>query len=340
MTRKFLNPRGINLIFCLTVALILLSACGTDKSKTKNISMIPIILDTDANNELDDQHAIAYMLFNSDFFDIKGITVNDTYNGGGILGHVEEAERVVKLCNFSNKVKIIPGASGNYYQIKGDLDNVDFDGHEAVNFIIDEARKIEGQKLVLVPIGKLTNITLALEKAPDIAKKVKVVWLGSNWPEPGEYNLINDTSSLAPLLKNKDLEFEILTVRYGKPSGTDAVSLSVEEVRATMTGLGPKVDPLPGRHGGSFNCFGDYSVELYKKYGEAIRPIFDVCALVILKYPEYGKKTAVKGVSFDGMFWAQVGNEEREIVFWEDFDKDAIIKEFYNTMKKSEELYK
>jgi purine nucleosidase len=322
--------------------IFLFAGCNRESSSSKVVgeNRIPIILDTDANNELDDQHAIAYMLFNSDIFDIKGISVNDTYNGGGIQGHVDEATRIVDLCNFKDKVKIIPGAVGSYSQIRENIDNAAFDGSEAVDFIISEARKISGQKLILIPIGKLTNITLALEKAPDIAKKVKVVWLGSNWPERGEYNLVNDTTSLAPLLENPELEFEILTVRYGLPTGTDAVSLSVEEVRTTMAGLGPKVDPIVGRHGGSFNCFGDYSIELYSKYGEAIRPIFDVCALVILKYPEYGKKTLVKGVSFDGENWALEGDPEREVIFWEDFDKAAIIKDFYSTMQKSEELYK
>jgi len=40
------------------------------------------ILDTDANNELDDQHAIAYLIFNDDLFDIRGITTNRTWGGG------------------------------------------------------------------------------------------------------------------------------------------------------------------------------------------------------------------------------------------------------------------
>ena len=43
---------------------------------------IRVILDTDANNELDDQHAIAYMLFNGDTFHVEAITVNRTRNGG------------------------------------------------------------------------------------------------------------------------------------------------------------------------------------------------------------------------------------------------------------------
>src|SRR4029453_2741022 len=36
------------------------------------------LVDTDANNELDDQHALAYLLFNGRSFDVEGITVNAT----------------------------------------------------------------------------------------------------------------------------------------------------------------------------------------------------------------------------------------------------------------------
>ena len=39
--------------------------------------------------------------FNEDVFDIKGITVNTTYNGGDIDKHYEEAKRIADLCNVS-----------------------------------------------------------------------------------------------------------------------------------------------------------------------------------------------------------------------------------------------
>ncbi len=292
-----------------------------------------VILDTDANNELDDQHAIAYMLFNSDVFDINGITINETYAGGELQRHVEEANRTVNLCNWKGKVPVIPGASGDYHEIVETLNQPEFDGHEAVNFIIEKARESSDTKLVLIPIGKLTNIALALTKAPDIAPNVKVVWLGSNWPEQGEYNLVNDTTAISPLLENPNLELEILTVRYTKSTGTTAVSVSVEEIRKTMAGLGPKVDPIPGRHGGSFNCFGDYSIELFVKYGDEIRPLFDVCTLAILKNPSWADKVLAKGVSFDGKNWGEDGDVSRTITFWENFDREAIIDDFYSTMR-------
>ena len=55
-------------VFFTVISLALLF-CSCNSSEK-----IPVIFDTDANNELDDQHALAYLLFNADVFDIKGIT--------------------------------------------------------------------------------------------------------------------------------------------------------------------------------------------------------------------------------------------------------------------------
>ena len=69
-------------IYLLNILMALfLLGCFTNNQKTR------VILDTDANNELDDQHAIAYMLFNGDYFQVEGITVNRTFNGGDIFNY-------------------------------------------------------------------------------------------------------------------------------------------------------------------------------------------------------------------------------------------------------------
>ena len=83
------------LLVSLTVLLIVVSFAG---SCTKADKRIPVIFDTDANNELDDQHALAYLLFNAGVFDTKAITVNATSNGGNIDEQYAEALRIVKLC--------------------------------------------------------------------------------------------------------------------------------------------------------------------------------------------------------------------------------------------------
>jgi len=300
---------------------------------------IPVILDTDANNELDDQHAIAYMLFNNDVFNIIGITVNATYNGGGIDQHMEEANRVVKLCGFEDQVPVIPGATEDYAKILPNLEKPDFDGNEAVDFIIRSAHELDGGKLVVVPIGTLTNVALALAKDPSIAPLIRVVWLGSNWPEKGEYNLVNDTTSVNPVIDNRQLELEICTVRYGAPTGTAAVDVSVTEIQQKMAGLGPEQSPrVSGRHGGKFSTFGDYSIELFENIGDERRSLFDVCALAIIKDPRWAKPVKVPAPQLSGESWLERPTNSHHIIFWENFDREAILEDFYKSMEQASDL--
>jgi inosine-uridine nucleoside N-ribohydrolase len=299
-------------------------------------TLIPAIIDSDANNELDDQHAIAYFLFNADVFDIRGVTVNDTRNGGGIEGQYDEALRVMKLCKAAGVVPLLKGAAGSYADIRGKLDDPAHDGHEAVDFIIRQARAIQGRKLVLLPIGKLTNITLALTKAPDIVPKVRVVWLGSNYPGKGEYNLDNDISSVNPVIES-GVAFEIVTVRYGKQStGATAVRASMDEVRTTMPGLGPKVQtPVIGRHGGEFTTFGDYSVDLFHRMGHSQRSLFDVVAVAIVKNPEWGRVSSIPAPRLlDDGSWKPQPDSTQRIKIWEHFERAAILEDFYDTMRR------
>ncbi|MEM9718758.1 MAG: nucleoside hydrolase [Bacteroidota bacterium] len=299
------------------------------------ISKKQILLDTDANNELDDQHAIAYMLFSPAHFDVVGITVNATHNGGGIEEHMAEAERVVELCGKKGQIPIIPGASLDYEEILPSLTQSNFDGEEAVNFIIEEALKDTTEPLYLVPIGTLTNVALAIAKAPEIIPYVKIMWLGSNWPNAGEYNLENDTTSVNPLLNTPGLDLQICTVRYGEPSGTAAVTASVSEIRETMKGLGPQVPEVPGRHGGSFTCFGDYSIDLFVNIGDDKRALFDVCALAVLKNESWGRPVLVPAPELQGTGWKNRSQNARRVVFWENFSKDAILEDFYRVMQNA-----
>ena len=184
-----------------------------------------VLVDTDANNELDDQHALAYLLFNGGAFDVEGITVNTTRGGGDIGQQVAEARRVLTLCTLQDKVPLKAGANGSFTQIRPHLKESSFDGADAVNFIIERAHAAADSKLVLLPIGKLTNVALALVKDPSIAAKVRIVWLGSNYPDKGEYNQENDLDAVRYVL-SVDVPFEIATVRYGKGTGTDAVRVT------------------------------------------------------------------------------------------------------------------
>jgi len=326
--RKLL-PEGI----CLLIILILLAGCtNTEPQK------IRVLLDTDANNELDDQHAIAYMLFNGDYFDVEGITVNRTSNGGDVNKHYEEAERVVKLCGLDGVIDIYKGANGTFEEIKDHIDEPDFDGMEAVNFIIERAHAPSDMKLVLLPIGKLTNIALAHCKDPSISSKVRIVWLGSNYPEPGEYNQVNDIAAMQYLL-DADVDLEIVMVRYGKPSGTDAVRAFLSDIEEIMPGKGPTIpSPVTGRHGNKFTTFGDYSISLFRNIEEyhgdpPSRALFDMAAVAIVKKPSWADQSRIPSPAYVDGAWIERPENSHKITIWENFHTESIMDDFYASME-------
>jgi purine nucleosidase len=297
-----------------------------------------VLLDSDANNELDDQHAIAYLLFSGDAFDVEGITVNRTRGGGDVELQALEAERIVTLAGLRRVFPVIRGANGSFAEIAPHIREKRFDGHAAVDAIIEQAKASTSQPLVLLPVGKLTNVALALLKDPSIASKVRIVWLGSNYPEPGEYNQENDEGALQYVL-DTDVPFEIALVRYGTPSGTDHVRATREEIHQRMPGKGPRIRvPITGRHGGKFATFGDYSVNLFDHIELSGTPpsraLYDMAAVAIVKNPAWAHARKIPAPKLENGKWAERPGNARTITIWENFDREAILKDFFATMDR------
>jgi len=314
--------------------LLLLTSGGCFFYNSGAPEKIPVIFDTDTNNELDDQHALAYLLLNQERFQVEGITVNATRGGGNVDMHYQEAKRVMDLCNAKN-IPLLKGANGSFAGI--DPGDSAYDGKEAVDFILEKARNAR-QELVLLAVGKLTNVALAVAKDLSAFKKVRVVWLGSNYPEPGEYNQDNDSVAMNYLL-NHDVNFEMVTVRFGKASGTAAVRIPKEHIDRDMPGIGPKADkPVTGRHGGSFQCFGDYSVDLFSHIDlngdPPSRALFDLAAVAIVKEPGWATSREHPAPVFNEGTWVERPMNEHSIVVWENFDRDGIIGDLFATLKR------
>ncbi len=325
----------INIIIALVVLLGVNQSCITTPEIEASDTRIPVIFDTDANNELDDQHALAYLLANQDIFNVVGITVNATRNGGLIQGHYDEALRVLTLFN-EQELPLKKGADKTFGEIRTDLASESYDGKEAADFIIEQVKKCGEEKMVVIAIGKLTNVALAVEKDPEITDQIRLVWLGSNYPDPGEYNLKNDTSALSYLLET-DIHFEMVNVAYGSTRGTDYIKVSVPEVDSVMPGKGPHVEPgIIGRHGGTFTNFGDYSVNLFHHidvFGDPpSRALFDVGAVAVVKDPDWAESRSMPAPKYVEDQWMERPENERKIILWENFRKEEIIKDFYDVL--------
>ena len=295
------------------------------------MSKIPILIDSDANNELDDQHAIAYAAFSGNEFDLLGVTVNNTPNGDGIEGQYQEAHRVLQLCGVADQVPLHRGADANFEEIVPTIDGDGFDGRDAVEFIRLCANQVKGERLVIVAIGKLTNVALALAKHPDLADLIRLVWLGSNYPDSGEYNLWSDPPSVQYVI-DSNVEFEMVTVRYQTDTGSTAVRADGSKIKEMMGGRGPRVEPVEGRHGGMFTGFGDYSVSLFEHVNFSSRPLFDVVAIAVVKNPEWGQFSQIDAPTLEGIEWVANEGNDRKIGIWEKFDRNAILDDFYDRM--------
>ncbi|MEJ1238620.1 nucleoside hydrolase [Chryseolinea sp. T2] len=338
------NPkinRNYQLLAIATALTVIVSACKTPGNKSETPaapiahSRMPVILDTDANNELDDQHAMAYLFYNQDTFDIKGITVNTTMGGGNIDAQYAEAERIMKLCAIDS-IPLLKGADKSFAAIEPTIASPDFDGHDAVDFIIRSANENTNGKLVLIAVGKLSNIALALKKDPGVAEKIKLVWLGTHYPDPGEYNLDSDTTPVNYVLDSK-IEMEIVTVRWGKKTGTAAVTLSKSEALKMLPGLGPKnVGPITGRHGGTFTNLGDYLANLFEHIpydqGSDSRALFDMAAVSVVKNPSWAQNITIPAPRLVNGKWVERPGNTRMIKVWENFNRDAIIGDFFNSL--------
>ncbi|WP_414003627.1 nucleoside hydrolase [Maribacter sp. 2304DJ31-5] len=300
------------------------SAIGGDNQK------LNIIFDTDANNELDDQHALAYLLSNGDLFNLEAITVNATHLGGDIDGHFEEALRVLKLYNLEDRMDIFKGANGAFEDIEQNWNPNNFDGIEAADILIEKTREKE---TLIVAVGKLTNVALALRKDPELANRSKVIWLGSNYPNKGEYNETNDLSAVNYVIES-GIPFEIVTVRLGSSMGSAFVRVNVDEINDRMPGLGPEtMEPVPGRHGGQFRHFGDYSISLFENIGKDTRSLFDLVALSILKNPEWGTQESIPAPILVNGNWVDRPENNREITIWGGFNRDAILEDFFESLE-------
>ena len=139
---------------------------------------INVILDTDTYNECDDQFALAYMIKSQDIFNIEAITVapysHKERNETVISGQEKSYNEILKICkwlNFDTTNKVFKGAE-DYICNSYEEDN------DAVNKIIEIALK--NNKTYIMAIGAITNVALAIKKAPKIINKIEVIWLGGH----------------------------------------------------------------------------------------------------------------------------------------------------------------
>ncbi|MBQ6324286.1 MAG: nucleoside hydrolase [Bacilli bacterium] len=165
-----------------------------------------VILDTDMYNEIDDQFALTYLIKSLDVFDLQAITIAPFSKSGYANtmtiedGTEKSYETTLNILDMLNKpeYKSIVYKGAIMYMQDSEEDN------DAVNKIIEIANR--NKKTIILAIGAITNVALAIKKAPEIISRIKVVWLGGNTfltKDNSEFNFRQDIKAVQTVFESK-----------------------------------------------------------------------------------------------------------------------------------------
>jgi purine nucleosidase len=117
------------------------------------------------------------------------------------------------------------------------------------------------------------------------------------------------------------------------------VRVTRDEIHQRMPGKGPRIrTPVTGRNGGKFATFGDYSVDLFDHIELSGTPpsraLYDMAAVAVVKHPAWAHSRTIPAPTLENGKWVERPDNPRTIIIWENFDRDAIMQDFYATMER------
>lgn len=250
-----------------------------------------IIIDTDPGQ--DDAVAILLALASPEDIEVLGITA---VAGNVPLPLTEKNARIV--CELAGKpeTKVFAGCdrplsrplvTAEHVHGKTGLDGPDLpdpsmplqDMH-AVDFIIETLRAEPSGSVTLCPLGPLTNIATALQRAPDIAARVpEIVLMGGAYFEVGnitptaEFNIYVDPEA-AEIVFNSGIPLTVM------PLDVTHKALVTKPRNDAFRDLGTPVGTAVAQMTDFFERFDK------EKYGSSGAPLHDPCVTAYLINPE------------------------------------------------------
>ena len=250
----------------------------------------PLIIDTDPGQ--DDAVAILLALASSEI-DLLGIT---TVAGNVPLDLTEVNAR--KICDLAGRqdVPVFAGLSrplvrrlvtAEHVHGRTGLDGPDLpppqtplQEQHAVDFIIETVRKEPSGSVTIAPIGPLSNIAMALQRAPDIAPRIKQIVLmgggcfeGGNITPAAEFNIYVDPHAAAVVF-GAGIPITMM------PLDVTHKALTTAKRNGALRAIGNRTCTAVAEMLGFFERFDE------AKYGSDGGPLHDPCTLAWMIAPE------------------------------------------------------
>ena len=298
----------------------------------------PLIIDTDPGQ--DDAVAILLALASPEI-DLLGIT---TVAGNVPLDLTEVNAR--KICDLAGRqdVPVFAGLSrplvrrlvtAEHVHGRTGLDGPDLpppqtplQEQHAVDFIIETVRKEPSGSVTIAPIGPLSNIAMALQRAPDIAPRVKQIVLmgggcfeGGNITPAAEFNIYVDPHAAAVVF-GAGIPITMM------PLDVTHKALTTAKRHGALRAIGNRTCTAVAEMLGFFERFDE------AKYGSDGGPLHDPCTVAWMIAPELftGKHCNVEietaselTMGMTIIDWWQVSGRPHNAFVVGDLDADAFF---------------
>ena len=200
---------------------------------------VPMVLDTDTFNEIDDQFALTHLLCAPDRVELRGVTAAPFFNerstspADGMCKSYEEIRHILRLTGRDGRVPVLRGSERYLPDRNTPVASA------AARFLVEESRRTaaEGRKLYIGAIAVLTNVASALLLDPALSERAVVVWLGSHDyadPDNDEFNLIQDVAAAQTVFASG-----IPLVHFPCRGVASALAVTEAEMRTNLHDCGP-----------------------------------------------------------------------------------------------------
>lgn len=264
-----------------------------------------IIVDADTGNEVDDPYALVRILLE------PTVEVTALNAAHWQTSHWTEARSMENSHRLNQQlvgemgiqVKTLRGAPARMY------DWGDRAQHSAAVYEIIRQTKEEREVTILV-LGALTNVASAVFIEPNIAKKLKVYWLGTTMNfktkvlKRNDFNPLMDPYALDYLL-DSEVELSILPVNIAV-----GMEISYAELSSNIA-----AHPL-----------GKFLLKRWDGHLDGSRKsrvLWDLALVSLFVHPEFGETETITTSRDSG---------NRPIVFYKSIDANAIYQDFYGTL--------
>ncbi len=280
-------------------------------------SGLPLIIDADTGNELDDLFAIVGAVLNPAIA-LHGLT-SAQYHSSPIapINSVGESQRINEdILKLMDRMEI-PHLLGSNYPL---VNEVRPQPSPAASYIIEQAHVPRDDKLNLVILGPCTNVASAVLMDPTIVEKIRVNYLGF-WHDPvqntwskREFNTNNDPHAVDVLLNHPAIDFQVMTA-----TTCQHLVFQKTEVDTHLKGKGGMGDYLLNRW------------ETYERWWQETDPeksqwiMWDVALIEALANPQLAET---------GRFITPHDNREREITVFTEIDVEEMKGQYFSRISQ------